>query len=89
MTDNIVDLKNPDGLVIDVAFCDRVMPPLIIPVSARAKERLNLADDCDCALFYMDTAEEVLAMFGEGYVFTMDTEYVAKKIAVMTINMLH
>ena len=72
----------------DVGLCFLTSPPLIVPISQRAKDRLQLPEGVDCALF-MEQAEKVIALFGEDYVFLHLEEYEPKLIMPLSIQRLH
>ena len=85
----VVEITNPDGVVIDITFGTKTTPPVVIPVSDRAIKKLSLPEDCDCAIFLEDSPEDVLELFKPDYIFLVDRVYSPKKILAMTINMLH
>lgn len=60
----------------------------MIPISQRAKDKMQLPEGVDCALF-LDDAEKVLSLFGEDYVFEHYTEYEPVMILPCSVQRLH
>lgn len=63
--------------------------PLLIPISQRAKDKLNMPRGADCAIFIGEHPYDVLRIFGDGYIFSTLEEYTPVLIAAMTIKQLH
>ena len=52
----------------DIQFCFITSPPLIIPVSLRAKRKLLLAEGVNCVMIFAEL-EAVIKAFPEDYIF--------------------
>jgi hypothetical protein len=77
---------------IDINLCFLCSPPLVIPVSDRAKARMCLPDGVEAALFLEDPAENVLdiiAADGDWMIATTDDLPSNELIKLMSIKVLH
>lgn len=72
----------------DIGLFFATTPPIVVPLSQRAKDRMRLPEGVDCAIF-LEEPEKVLAMFGEDYLVLMLKEYSPKLIKPMSVQRLH
>ena len=88
MSSNIIRLVLEKDMEIDISLCFHTMPPVLVPVSDRARKKFGL-EHGTCAMFLEHDAEEVLDAIDDDWVLFNDEEYMPKNIVVMTINKLH
>jgi hypothetical protein len=77
---------------IDINLCFLCTPPLIIPVSDRAKARMALPEGVEAALFLEDPAENVLSIIvaeGDWMIATTDDLPSSELIKLMSIKVMH
>ena len=74
---------------VDIGMYFEVMPPLIIPISERAKEFLGLDEGVDAGIAFETTPEETIGCFPEDWVVATMENCDVSLIAVLTIKQLH
>jgi hypothetical protein len=77
---------------VDINLCFLCSPPLIIPVSDRAKARISLPEGVEAALFLEDPAEDVLSVVlarEDWIIGTTDDPPSSELIKLMSIKVLH
>lgn len=76
---------------IDVGLCNDTMPPIVVPLSDRAKEKMDLPEGALGALFIDNSAQEFLAVFPSDWICgNIELEYGDKDLIVlMSIKVLH
>ncbi len=82
----VVSIPTEDNA--DLGICYKTMPPILIPISDRAKKELPTGE-ADCVIFLEDNADAVIETLDEDLVVVLMDEYTPQLIAHLTINMLH
>jgi hypothetical protein len=74
----------------DVGLCWSTSPPLVVPLSKRAKGIIKLPENVDCAIFLNDSPEMIMGLFPEDtIIMAMAEDYAPNLIVAMTIKQLH
>lgn len=73
----------------DVGLYFACVPPLIVPLSARAKEKLPCGAGFDAVMFLEDSAEEVLATFPPDWVAVALEDFDGNRVKLLSIKVLH
>lgn len=74
----------------DVGMSWVVTPPIIIPLSARAKDKMRLPEGADAGIYLDADPVEALELFEDDYIIiVLEEDYIPNLIAVMSIKVLH
>jgi hypothetical protein len=73
----------------DVGMYFKCMPPIVVPISDRAKARLGWTGFYDGYIFLENPVEEVLALFDEDWVVVDLEEFNGEVVKLATIKTLH
>lgn len=74
----------------DIGLSWKTSPPLVVPISQRARDILNLPAGVDCAVFLEEEPERVMSIFPDDLlIISMEEDYNPKLIATATIKQLH
>jgi len=76
---------------VDIGLYYGTMPPIIVPLSDRAREKMGLEEACLGAMFLEDAAEDVLASIAEEDWLVCELEDLpyGDLINLMNIKLLH
>lgn len=66
----------------DVGICQKVTPPVVVPISERAIAKLDLPVGVDCCIFLEAHPFDVLSLFPDDWVVVAMPEFEPQCIAV-------
>ncbi len=75
----------------DVGIWHLTNPPVIVPLSDRAKEMMCMPKEVSGVIFPYDTPEEVLGFFGEDFTFTnLEADnYAPTRVSIGNLQTFH